>query len=1401
MASYRTYTVVWGDTLSGIAARFGTSVGYLASLNGIPNANRIYVGQVLKISEIVTVSPSKPNPAPAPAPKPPSTPSNPSPVSNNARVTLKSKMATITAFGLQSDTDRTFFATWTWDGPYTDRFEVRWFYRTANNVKFTGHSGSVSPTDNSQPQSVYNAPSNAIYVSFQVKPIAQTHKVNNSDVEWWTAEWSTEKVYNISDLPPAKLPNPVVSLEDYTLKMEVTGIPDDVTEVEFQVIQNDTKSYKYGTSKNVTATARYSCSVSPGYDYKVRCRAIKKGIYGVWTDYTKNVQTKPSKPAQINEIRALSETSLTLNWSESTNAETYELEHATKLEYLGMSNASTTISGITGPRYIVTGLGSGEKYFIRVRAVNAQGKSDWTEAVSIILGAIPAAPTTWSSTSTAIVGEEMKLYWMHNSKDGSKETIAELQYTINNEAPITEQVIKTNISDDVSYYYLITRTLTEGALVRWKVRTAGVTGEYGLWSATRMISIYAPPSLSLTIREDSSDGSVTKEITRFPFYIVANAGPSSQTPIGYHLSVISRDSYETVDNLGNVKMITAGQEIMSKFYDINDDTLVVEVTPGDIDLENNCQYDLQCMVTMDSGLTEEEKVSFKVSFEETEYFPTAEILFNSDTLSTHIRPYCTEKHYNFYEVESTAGEATYGGTTITANNTIEAPIKSAIISGNTLVNTVVLNSVITSSSAKNIVNIPTNPNKKYLLKYRLNKVPIVTVDSDEQMAIKLQYFSSTHSNGYTSIPNINLEIGQTSTIIVQPMSDMNVVDTSDFIIWVPRYVSGELDIDILFIEYQEGMENWDIPYFEGMCDVKMPVLTTTGKNLFSVDDLVSSIGSSSDVSIIKENYNVFSLNVTGSNDVCFMKNSFKENTQYTFSWDYEDIESGQSFFVINYTDGTSTGAYKTIKKVTSSVNKTISHLTVNKGSGLSNTRYINYQIEENIVQTSYEPYKSNTLSTPSDLVLRGIGDVKDTLDVNTGEVVQRIGEVIFDGSEAWTIGKTSVNTVCFQVGLSSLNINVLKNNFITNYLIKNVGLWGSDVECATINGSFTHFQIRLNKTKASTVDEVKQYLNQNPLTVHLELASPIIKTVDLSIIDQDNNPVNWMSAFKDTTHISSTSGTTNSLIGELDVTVKTKDTLVSYNRTNVKIDPLEGISLDGAFTTEGDLVFVGVNSKGQVIYFAVKESTREYLVENVTLSVYRQDYDGRFITIATDIENLNSIYVTDPHPPLNYANYRIVVTDKITGSISYVDIPPYEIGVKSVIIQWGETWENLTVLGQDPVEQIEWAGSMLKLPYNIDVSDSNTMDVSLVEYIGRAHPVSYYGTQLGVASTWNVDIPKYDTNTLYGLRLLSIYAGDVYVREPSGSGYWANISVSFSQKHRDLSIPVTLDIKRVDGNL
>ncbi|WP_143804085.1 LysM peptidoglycan-binding domain-containing protein, partial [Oenococcus oeni] len=48
-SSVSSYKVVSGDTLSEIASKYGTTVAKLVSLNGLKNANYIYVGQTLRI--------------------------------------------------------------------------------------------------------------------------------------------------------------------------------------------------------------------------------------------------------------------------------------------------------------------------------------------------------------------------------------------------------------------------------------------------------------------------------------------------------------------------------------------------------------------------------------------------------------------------------------------------------------------------------------------------------------------------------------------------------------------------------------------------------------------------------------------------------------------------------------------------------------------------------------------------------------------------------------------------------------------------------------------------------------------------------------------------------------------------------------------------------------------------------------------------------------------------------------------------------------------------------------------------------------------------------------------------------------------------------------------------------
>ena len=202
---------------------------------------------------------------------------------------------------------------------------------------------------------------------------------------------------------------------------------------------------------------------------------------------------------------------------------------------------------------------------------------------------------------------------------------------------------------------------------------------------------------------------------------------------------------------------------------------------------------------------------------------------------------------------------------------------------------------------------------------------------------------------------------------------------------------------------------------------------------------------------------------------------------------------------------------------------------------------------------------------------------------------------------------------------------------------------------------------------------------------------------------------------------------------------------------------------------------------------------------DASLAVYRRTANGKFIEIESGITNLYSHTVTDPHPSLDNARYRIAATSNITGAISYVDLPSYPIPESSIIIQWNEQWRSYDSDFEGDIPSGN--KSILKLPYNIDVSESNSKDVNLINYIGRERPVGYYGTQLGETSNWNCEIPKSDVETLYQLRRLAAYMGNVYVREPSGLGYWAKIDVSLSQTHCELTIPATLNVTPVEGGM
>lgn len=211
-------------------------------------------------------------------------------------------------------------------------------------------------------------------------------------------------------------------------------------------------------------------------------------------------------------------------------------------------------------------------------------------------------------------------------------------------------------------------------------------------------------------------------------------------------------------------------------------------------------------------------------------------------------------------------------------------------------------------------------------------------------------------------------------------------------------------------------------------------------------------------------------------------------------------------------------------------------------------------------------------------------------------------------------------------------------------------------------------------------------------------------------------------------------------------------------------------------------------------------TTVKVLDPNYTLAVYRKNDDGTFVTIAENLINTEAAFVTDPHPNLGGSEYRIVATDTTTGQMIFYDPPPYDMKCTDIILQWDEEYADIP-FNDDSRETIRQFGSFVRLPYNIDVSESANMENSMVNYIGRKNPVSYYGTQTGYTASWSTEIPKYDTQTIKMLRRLQVYPGDVYVREPSGTGYWAHVTVSFPINHCALTVSVSLSVTRVEGGM
>ena len=482
-----------------------------------------------------------------------------------------------------------------------------------------------------------------------------------------------------------------------------------------------------------------------------------------------------------------------------------------------------------------------------------------------------------------------------------------------------------------------------------------------------------------------------------------------------------------------------------------------------------------------------------------------------------------------YAVKTAIGEFNYldyEGQHITANHSIEGHVKSAILKGNTLVNVfpsvnddrfLIENSTTLERLEDGFLRvnaphngrwqiatntIPIKPSTNYLL---ITEVKNNTVDGRITLA---------NVTGFTTNNLTKVDIGFNG-VLKQIITTLDVLEDYIFQGWLDSGTTGFVDIRNVLIEYQEGMENWDIPYFEGMQSVRMPVLTTTGKNLFNADMLTYGGSNYTGSAQYVPDTSNFTRAVLKQNNLI----EVKPNSTLTLSCDsrfklviqeYDENE----IRTMPHDKGWQTNGYHSLtvgantKKVNLYFVKQDPYSATNITSEEFEVLKNSIQLEEGSVVTSYEPYKSNILTANEEVELRGIGEVQDELNLLTGELTQHIGEVVLDGSEEyWGLNALwsgdGTDYCCFYN--SEIKQGKIAKVLGSDKLIAKSSSELRDSKTGLaksegIRNDIANVQIFLAKSKLTTVDVdgLKQYLQSNPITVQYQFATESIKTVDLS---------------------------------------------------------------------------------------------------------------------------------------------------------------------------------------------------------------------------------------------------------------------------------------------------------------
>lgn len=455
-------------------------------------------------------------------------------------------------------------------------------------------------------------------------------------------------------------------------------------------------------------------------------------------------------------------------------------------------------------------------------------------------------------------------------------------------------------------------------------------------------------------------------------------------------------------------------------------------------------------------------------------------------------------------------------------NVVDGVAKSAILKGMTLVNCYKITESTPytykkGSSPLSKLTVNLSANKTYLI-----LLDFSTIDKDGKE--KINFYPISTFTDETTKQESNFAINGNGRFVYKYTPSKDVKDY--------RLVIGQNNFEnnnptvvlesAMIIEYQQGMENWDIPYFEGMQSVRMPVLTTIGNNLFDIDSVKKYVNATT----IEKVGNGLKIQANESQSYRFVySRSFKvEKGEYyniTYKVENENPENIANITLKDLTGKEVKGLYDCSITGSGTISKTFLagdtayvrpqlYASMKNDNGDYYVTYTDIMISKvtssSVINVGYEPYKSNILSTPSDLVLGKVGDVEDTLNWLTGEVVESTYEHTFNGTESnITLHSNKTNKMTFRL---PLNVDVKPNaingvicNKMKTITIESLLTDDNTIGICTHNVEVTkNVYIAILKSELTTQDinGAKEWLSINTPTVRVVTNEKVIKTVDLS---------------------------------------------------------------------------------------------------------------------------------------------------------------------------------------------------------------------------------------------------------------------------------------------------------------